>query len=264
MLQTAQALIGNASVSTGIRARVIFDSGSQKSYITQRARNQLNSPTISKESLLIKTFGTDVTCQPTACEKIRVSVGNTNKLSSREIEAFVVPTICSPIGSQEINTAKNQFTHIRDIELADGDHGNKELEIDLLIGADFMWLFFTGATKRGENGEGPVASCTILGWVLSGPVSGGKKNPSLSSVNLISTHMLKVAAEPKHESPGTDELLHRLGIREKETVHETFLENVSFTNGRYCVKLPLKEKRDLLPDNYDLSLVRCNIYEKSL
>lgn len=34
---------------------------------------------------------------------------------------------------------------------------------------------------------------------------------------------------------------------------EHFLEN-----GRYCVKLPLEKNRDLLPDNYDLSLARLN------
>ena len=55
LLQTAQAFIGNGNVSTGIIARVIFDSGSQKSYITQRTHDQLNPQTISKESLLIKT-----------------------------------------------------------------------------------------------------------------------------------------------------------------------------------------------------------------
>ena len=93
LLQTAQAFIGNGNASTGIRARVIFDSGSQKSYITQRARDQLNPQTISKESLLIKTFGTDFTRQPTECEKVKVAVGNVNKWSSREIEAFVVPEV---------------------------------------------------------------------------------------------------------------------------------------------------------------------------
>ena len=79
---------------------------------------------------MIKTFGTDVTGQPTACEKIKVSVGNTNKFSSKEIEYFVVPTICVPIGNQEIDTAIKRFAHLRDIELADGVHGNEEFEID--------------------------------------------------------------------------------------------------------------------------------------
>ena len=143
LLQTAQVLIRgkDADVSTVTRARVIFDSGSQKSYITQHACDHLILPSTGKESLLVKTFGNDVTSQPTECEKVKVSVGNINKLSSREIEVFVVPTICSPIGSQQ-------------------------------------------------------------------------------------------------------------------TVHDKFLENISFINGRYCVTLPLKEKRDPLTGNYELSLVR--------
>ncbi|KAL9979034.1 hypothetical protein ACROYT_G016626 [Oculina patagonica] len=72
-----------------------------------------------------------------------------------------------------------------------------------------------------------------------------------------------VSCQPKEKS-STDALLQRLwdldliGIREQATVHETFLENISFESGRYCVKLPLKENRDLLPDNYDLSLARLN------
>lgn len=267
LLQTAQALIENRKTNgDGMRARVTFDSGSQKSYITQRARDQLNLPTISTDSLLIKTFGTDVTGHSTECDKVRVVIKNVNRWSSREIEAFVVPTICAPIGNQEINTAKIHFKHLAEIELADCNHGNEDLPIDVLIGADFMWSFFIGGTRREENGQGPAASCTTLGWVLSGPVPSEKKGTQLLSANLVPAHVLKVSCQPKEER-STDALLQRLwdldsiGIREKATVHETFLENISFENGRYCVKLPLKEtslEGKPLPVNYDLSLARLN------
>ena len=76
----------------------------------------------------------------------------------KEIEAFVAPTICTPIRSQEIDTSKEHFTHLTEIQLADGDHGNEDLEIDMLIGADFMWLFFTGEMRWGESSEGPIGS----------------------------------------------------------------------------------------------------------
>ena len=94
LLQTAQALIGNKETNgDGMRARVIFNSWSQKSYITQRARDQLNLPTISTDSHLIKTFGTSVTDHSTECDKVKVVIKNVNKWSAREIEAFVVPII---------------------------------------------------------------------------------------------------------------------------------------------------------------------------
>ena len=67
-----------------------------------------------------------------------------------------------------------------------------------------------------------------------------------------------------------NELLHCLwdleliGIMDRETVHEAFERNVSFENGRYHVKLPLKEKHDTLPDNYELSLARLDSQVKRL
>lgn len=133
----------------------------------------------------------------------------------------------------------------------------------MLIGADFMWLFFTGETRWGESSEGPVVSCTTLGWVLSGPVPSEKEKARLSSINFVSTYMVIVACELKNKCH-TDKLLQRLWdldsirIRERQTVHEAFLENISFANDQYSVKLPLKENQDLMPDNYDLSLERLN------
>ena len=58
--------------------------------------------------------------------------------------------------------------------------------------------------------------------------------------------------------------LESIGITDKETVHESFERNVSFEKGRYHVKLPLKEKHDILPDNYDLSLARLDSQVKRL
>ena len=98
------------------------------------------------ESLLIKTFGNDVTSQPTECEKVKVSMGNINKLSSREIEVLVVPTICSPmpticspIRSQEINTAKNKLAHLQDIELTDSNHGRRRRTATPSLGLRLHW-----------------------------------------------------------------------------------------------------------------------------
>ncbi|CAB4002376.1 Hypothetical predicted protein [Paramuricea clavata] len=91
------------------------------------------------------------------------------------MEAYVVLDICAPISNQEIDRAKRCYAHLKKIDLADSNHGNEEMEIQLLIGADYMWSFFTGEIARGEQEIGPVASKTSLGWVLSGPISTTKK-----------------------------------------------------------------------------------------
>ena len=37
--------------------RIVFDSGSQKSYVTQKLKNELNLKFVGRERLLIKAFG---------------------------------------------------------------------------------------------------------------------------------------------------------------------------------------------------------------
>ena len=58
LLQIAQAFVCRPdNQQLGLNARVIFDSCSQRSYITSQAREKLNLPIFGKETLLIKTFG---------------------------------------------------------------------------------------------------------------------------------------------------------------------------------------------------------------
>lgn len=112
-----------------------------------------------------------------------------------------------------------------------------------------------------------MTSKCSLGRVLSGPISNTKKQ-SLSNVNFESAQVLKFAKEWQ-DSP-LAEMLHRLwdiesnGIKDKGTVHESFLRNVTFEGGRYTVSLPLHERHELLPDNHDLSLARLNTLVKRL
>ena len=58
LLQTAQVLICHpAGEKKVIRARVIFDSGSQRSYILEETKQQLNLPTVAKENVVVNVFG---------------------------------------------------------------------------------------------------------------------------------------------------------------------------------------------------------------
>ena len=143
------------------------------------------------------------------------------------------------------------------------------MQIDLLIGSDYIWNFFDGKTIRGEeSGQGcPVAVSTTVGWVLSGPV-GNLPKERLSSIQFQSTHVLRV------DSGNSDDTMYKdfeklwdldsIGIREKDTVHEAFEKNVSFEDGRCCVYLPWKEHHKLLPDHYENSVARLSSHLKRL
>ena len=135
------------------------------------------------------------------------------------------------------------------------------MEVDVLIGADYYWHFLTGAIKWGESG--PTALQTKVGWVLSGPVQGGSALNS-TQVNFTNTHALRVDTHDQFMDESSENRalerklaefwdLQAIGISpEEKSVYERFNEDITFTDGRYEVKLPWKECDATLPDNYTL------------
>ena len=256
-LQTAEVTASRPDhAGQGIKIRVIFDTGAQRSYISQRVANMLKLETIRTDKLTIATFGNEKR-EVQAVNLVEMTLGKPEMGFKANINAYAVPQICSELQGQDIQWVKQTYPHLRDLDFADSCPGSGAMQIDLLIGSDYLWSFFDGKTIRGEAG-GPVAVSTKVGWVLSGPTTNLPKE-RLSSIQFSSTHVLRVGASVSEE---TDRDLHRLwdfdsvGIREKESVHESFERGVRMEDGRYSVQLPWKEHHKLLPDNYENSVVR--------
>ena len=57
LLQTAYSKVFNNKLSLSSTAQIMFDSGSQKSYITADLKKKLHLKTICNEKIVIKTFG---------------------------------------------------------------------------------------------------------------------------------------------------------------------------------------------------------------
>ncbi|CAB3986360.1 uncharacterized protein LOC110232693, partial, partial [Paramuricea clavata] len=89
LLQTAKAKVGVGNKKLTTEVRVIFDSGSQRSYLTQRVQNKLQLPTGSTESLRIKTFGECETELTASCETVNLAVGDITGRTRTQVEAFV-------------------------------------------------------------------------------------------------------------------------------------------------------------------------------
>ena len=74
LLQTALAEIGNPHDPTLLlNARIVMDSGSQKSYLTQQAKDSLSLPAIGKQHLSIAAFGSSGG-EPRQREVVRLAV----------------------------------------------------------------------------------------------------------------------------------------------------------------------------------------------
>ena len=168
------------------------------------------------------------------------------------VEAYVVPEI-SVIKNQHLEVARENFAHLRDLWLSDVCKSSEDLEVDVLVGADYLWLLQRDCVRRGKPGE-PVAIDTVLGWVVSGPIGGLDVN---EPVNTALANF--VSAEVRNPVVDINQFwdLESIGIKDQSSdVHESVISDLKFTGTRYSVGLPWKENHDPLPSNYDLSFKR--------
>ena len=178
LLQTAQLKLSNpTSGRPGTVARAIMDSGSQRTYITCRFRDELDLPTTTTESLRIKTFG-NTESYDSACDVVELAL-DTKDHGTLKITALVVPAICHPLTSQPISRSQECYDHFIGLELADSADASDALEVDILIGSDWYWSLATGRVIKGRSG--PIAVHTKVGWVLSGPTN--HRSQSHSHIN---------------------------------------------------------------------------------
>ena len=91
-----------------------------------------------------------------------------------------------------MSSHKRTAPHLQCLRLADNSHCDEELNIDILIDADFCWHFVSGSVIRGP-GSGPIVLSTRFGYVLFGPVGIPVPEQGDSTVNLTETHVLKIS-----------------------------------------------------------------------
>ena len=224
--------------------------------------------TVRTERLTIATFG-DQYQELEAVNLVELSLTKSGTDFKTTLNAFAVPHICNDLQGQDLEWVKKRYPSLKNIEFADVCPASNTMQIDLLIGSDYIWDFFDGKSVRGEeSGQGgPVAVSTKVGWVLSGPVENLPRE-KLSSIQFSSTHVLRTESRVVDDTlqGDLDRLwdLDSVGIRDKDTVLEAFEKNLSFEDGKYLVHLPWKEQHGLLPDNFENCVARLSSQLKRL
>ena len=247
-LQTAQALVQGGSEC---RVRVLFDAGSQKSFVTSRVKELSNPVVRRKEWLQLNTFGNSSE-QGGLREVVEIKLCSISGGNCIVMEAYVVPHISS-VRNAHLELAKKDYPHLQGLYLSDVSKFQEELEIEVLIGADYLWQFQQGCIIRGKSDE-PVAIQTSLGWVLSGPLKGKLDQSALTTakVNMVSV------SPGKGKEAEVQKLwdLETLGIRPEDDVQVSFNDEIVFNGVRYSVRLPWKVGHEVLPTNYSNSVSR--------
>ena len=91
LLQTAKIFVSRADdPNHRIQARLIFDTGSQRSYVSTRLRNALQLPTINQETLMIKTFESE-TGQIQSRDLVQLCVQGMTSETYLYVSAYAVP-----------------------------------------------------------------------------------------------------------------------------------------------------------------------------
>ena len=258
-LHTAKADVCSLSGNAQERTRLLFDNGSQQSYISKRMREKLGLSTISSRPLMINGFGSQ-TSRISNCDIVQLAVKTNTPGLRIIISANVVDSVCAPIVNQPISIARDKYPFLRGLCLADEHSDDDKLEVDLLIGMDSYYQFMTGVNKHGDV-NGPMATLTKLGWVVGGSLqvdNRGKRD----EYNALATHALKCSDVCNDNLP--DDVnkfwdLESIGIRHDEnSVYDDFTNSIKFveSDNLYEVRLPWKPAHPVLPNNYSNAVTR--------
>ena len=178
VLQTATAMARGTSNSMAVPVRILFDGGSQRSYITTDLRDRLGLSPKRVETLNLTTFG-DKVYRKQRCELVELELfkGDGDSLN---ISALTFPQICSALPSK---VDLKDCPAFESLDLA-SDASCDDKPIDILIGSDLCWEFVSGKVIRSNTGL--VAIESKFGWILSGTTEG----PNVDTGGVSVSHLI--------------------------------------------------------------------------
>ena len=271
LLQTATGYVYNGSNKDQcFKVQMLFDLGSQRSYVTEELMKKLNLGIECNEMLNLNTFGSSKFAK-VKCNRVTFFV-SLNDYDDVEVSALTHKVICSPLRTR---VDVGNHAHLRGLTLADNSLGSS-CKIDVLIGADKYYDFIVGDIVKGS--AGPVATKSKLGWLLSGTNPKFDVEDSEICTNTVSHLVLdkgleySITGEPEisnvaRNDKDSEELIEALnefweaescGIHETPDANDDKPEplNIQHNGERYQVGLPWKLDYSDLPDDYDYCFSR--------
>ena len=263
MLQTAVAIVKNPKDSKELKIKVLFDNGSQRSYISNRVANFLSLPSELFENIFISTFGNN---QPSNQKANVVTVQlKSNVEESIDLKVLSVPFICMPLKNEPIKITQKEFENLREIDFADT---SVHYDTDLLIGSDYYWKLITGKTLKGKNNT-VIASGCKFGWVLNGTAEKKtKEGENFTFANNI-FYVCHIQAHSLNELDSQMKRFWELEStrilnKEKQPYNHFDKSICKNQENRYEVKLPFKENHPLIHDDSQMCKERLLKLHKKL
>ena len=281
-MQTATSIVKNLSGSSSASVRMILDSGSQRTYITEKLAKDLHLQLNPPERLTVVTFGTE---KPRYLQympsKLQLILKDGNPMA---LDVSVVPSITGRITRTPLTHDDATFLRSEGWESKLADVLPVEPDsspVEMLIGNDYYFDLLL--PKKMELRPGLCLFQSRLGWILGGRFhteSNAPEEPTLliSTVGIppmgirLTTHMLTTIDSSLLTKPNLERFwnLESLGIAESPLTSDDdqaidhFNKTVQFTEGRYMVTWPWKDKVPDLPQNYQLAVGRLRSISQKL
>lgn len=256
LFQTANAYLKNDKHHK-TKIKVVFDSLSDRSYVTKAASKTLNlkyhEETLSIEGFLGKTEEAKV---------YKVRHANIEPLhpsnESRYVELVETDRICPSIHREAITANLLESRYLQGIQLAEDYSSSSDDEVDVLIGLDYYWDFVSGRVKRQK--DKPIAVESILGWMLQKNGGEKAKNSTKATSMFISTSEGNEINQQLKKFWEVEEVGSSEDIQwsiEETNVHRKFKETITHEpDGKYQVRLPTKDGVTNLSSNKSGAIAR--------
>lgn len=252
--------------------RVILDTGSQKSYLTNSLAKLLKSPegySDNETMLTVYTFGCmKPTTVKTRLVPLKIRLRDDSVI---EISAYAVPRITGPLAS---NFAFKQHVQRQFPDLNFAVDSDSDKPADLLVGSDVYYSFVTGQIRHVRDNLYLVHS--KLGYIISGQPFQHSSDQVLSFLTFVSGDEGSTSQFAVPDPPLNDDNIRELwdleaiGIRDspKTLQHEEAIEFFSrttvFEDGRYHVKWPWMQFPVNLPLGLGMAIGRLTSLVKRL
>ena len=233
-----------------VEANVLFDGGSDLSFVTQDLVKKLDLKKSGEETFSFSGFG-DAESGPRTKRKVY-----NLELGGISVKLAGIDTLCAEMYRAPV---PRQVISKFDIEFSEDFEIGRSVKVDILIGLDYYWELVSPEWVQIDS---LVAQKTRCGWMLSGSYAGKSvsKGFQMLCLNNISENVLRSLWE-----------LDDIGIVDDDAspasnkVMAKFEESTTFQKGRYEVNLPWKEnQKGRLMDNKGIAEKRLHSLSRRL
>ncbi|XP_060598916.1 uncharacterized protein LOC132752597 [Ruditapes philippinarum] len=251
LLKTAVSMV--TSKSTSISANILFDEGSQSSFISEHLAQKLQLEPTGSETLYMSGFGDTE-------RRVRHLSRATVYLETAEenipINVLIVPEISMPLKSYHKHAG--HLPYLKGLKLAHPVSGDEDFDIEILIGADHYWDVVQDEVIRGD---GPTAILSKIGYLLSGPLKTG----TLINSTSIPVSMMNVITMKTQDVVNLEKFweVESIGVEQKpnqqlnfEKTREYSENSITYSKENYVDNLPQKDDHYIISRNEHISRPR--------